>query len=400
MKQPTYCVVAKMQRESGFGLIEMMVSMVIALLASVAIYQTFNSSEGFRRSTLGNGNAQSSGGIAVIQIQKNLERAGYGISVNTALNCNVVSNNAQFSNFPLVPVLIESGARSDRLTILYSNSNAGGMPALFGEATNHSYGDDQFANILLAGQYKTNDLVVIWPDSGSGAAANCPLFQVTCTNGNCPAGNQPISTKDFALGHSDNAWNSRNQNAPFPESLPLSTTRLMNFGSMVRRSYCVYQSGNPNACNGATDLSDGSLISQDALDGKTALDGKWKTTTENIIQLKAQYGLDTGPGADHIANTVQKWTNTTPTDNKTWKQLIAIRYAVLVRSAYAEKPDRTGQCNASKDGQKFKWSGGDFAEPENALGSNTDWKCYRYSVHETVVPLRNQLILNQPDLIK
>ena len=57
-----------------------------------------------------------------------------------------------------MPVLIDRGARSDRITILYGNSNAGGMPALFGEATNHSNADDQFANILLAGQYKANDL--------------------------------------------------------------------------------------------------------------------------------------------------------------------------------------------------------------------------------------------------
>jgi type IV pilus assembly protein PilW len=399
-----------MRPSSGFGLIEIMVAIVISLLASLAIYQTFSSSEGFRRATLGNGNAQSSGGIAIMQIQKDIERAGYGIGSKRALNCNVVSKNTNYTGFRLVPVLINSVENgSDQITLLYSNSTAGGMPALFGDGTTHTNGDNQFANILLAGEFITGDLVVAWPDPGKGVQANCPLFQVTCTNADClgagktPAEGTPPSTKDFVLRHDSTAaplWNSTTVNQPFPAQLPINTTQLFDFGSMVRRTYCVFLAGDTtNPCTNAADKIDGSLLSMDRPKDSEISASSWKTSSENVIQLKAQYGLDTTGGGDNLASNVNSWTSTTPANLREWQQLIAIRYAVLVRRNYPEKPDRAGNCNANADNAKFKWSGGDFNTPTDAKPSNTKWQCYRYTVHETVVPLRNQLRLNQPDLL-
>ncbi|WP_293937571.1 PilW family protein [Iodobacter sp.] len=394
-----------MYRNSGFGLIEVLISLALTLLATIAIYQIFNSSEGFRRATLGNGNAQSSGGIAIMQIQKDIERAGYGIGVDRALNCNIVSANAGFSNIRLVPAIIESAGTSDRITLLYSDSPAGGMPALLGDGVAHTQDHNQFANVQLAGQFIVNDLIVAWPDPGKKAAAAaqqpCQLYQVTCTNAT-PCAGAPVSTQDFALGHAatGNIWNTKITTAPLPVDLPAKTTRLFDFGSMVRRTYCVYLAGNPNKCPNATDKIDGSLISMDALDRQAALDGSWKTTTENVIQMQAQYGLDTNADGDNIANNVTAagWTKTTPTTMQGWKQLIAIRYAVLVRSATPDKPKRDDSCDTTAKDAKFIWAGGEFSTPENAQPSDTNWQCYHYSVHETIVPLRNQLLLNQPAL--
>lgn len=395
-----------MHPSSGFGLVEIMVAIVISLLASLAIYQTFNTSEGFRRSTLGNGNAQSSGGIAIMQIQKELERAGYGIGSNRALNCNVVSQNPNYTNFPLVPVRITSaaGGSSDQIELMYSTSAAAGMPAMFGEGTTHTNNDDQFVNILLASQYRANDLVVVWPDPGKQPQANCPLFQVTCTNATCSGTGTPAATpgKDFLLRHTANAlWNGTALNQPFPTSLPMNTTRLFNFGAMVRRTYCVYLEGNPNQCIGASDTTDGSLISMDVPKDRAIDQNSWTSTTENVIQLRAEYGFDTNTDGDNIPNNVSAngWSRTTPTNLLGWQQLIAIRYGVLVRSNYPEKPDRAGNCSTTASTAKFTWAGGVFTTPTNAQPSNTNWQCYRYTVHETVVPLRNQMFANQPNLL-
>lgn len=391
-----------MRPSYGFGLIEIMVAIVISLLASLAIYQTFNTSEGFRRSTLGNGNAQSSGGIAIMQIQKELERAGYGIGSNRALNCNVVSQNTNYTNFPLVPVSITTVAGgSDQISMLYSTSQAAGMPALFGDGTTHTNNDDQFVNILLASQYRAGDLVVVWPDPGKQAQTACPLFQVTCTNADCTGTGTPASTgKDFLLRHTANAlWNGTALNKPFPASLPMNTTRLFNFGTMVRRTYCVYLAGNPNQCSQADNKTDGSLISMDVPKDKAIDESSWGITTENVIQLKAEYGFDTNTDGDNIPNNVSSWSNTTPTTLLGWQQLIAIRYGVLVRSNYPEKPKRDGSCSTTASNATFSWAGGNFNQPGNAQPSDTNWQCYRYTVHETVVPLRNQKFANQPNLI-
>ncbi|MEN9659620.1 MAG: hypothetical protein RL571_3085 [Pseudomonadota bacterium] len=395
-----------MRSSYGFGLVEIMVAIVISLLASLAIYQTFNTSEGFRRSTLGNGNAQSSGGIAIMQIQKELERAGYGIGSNRALNCNVVSQNPNYTNFPLVPVRITSaaGSSSDQISLMYSTSPAAGMPAMFGEGTTHTNNDDQFVNILLASQYRADDLVVVWPDPGKQVQTDCPLFQVTCTHANCRGTGTPAATagKDFLLRHTANAlWNGTALNQPFPASLPMNTTRLFNFGTMVRRTYCVYLAGNPNQCRGADNKTDGSLISMDVPKDKAIDQNSWTSTTENVIQLKAEYGFDTNTDGDNIPNNVSTdgWSKTTPTTLLEWQQLIAIRYGVLVRSNYPEKPQRDGSCSTTASNAKFTWAGGAFSRPGNAQPSNTNWQCYRYTVHETVVPLRNQKFANQPNLL-
>ncbi|MDW5417908.1 PilW family protein [Iodobacter sp. CM08] len=399
-----------MRPSSGFGLVEIMVAIVISLLASLAIYHTFSTSEGFRRSTLGNGNAQSSGGIAIMQIQKDLERSGYGIGSSRALNCNVVSQNANYTNFPLVPVRITTVAGgSDQISLMYSTSPAGGMPALFGEGTTHTNNDNQFVNILLASQFQTGDLVVVWPDPGKQAQTACPLFQITCTSADCVGAGTPAAGKDFLLRHTANAlWNDTALNRPFPAALPMNTTRLFNFGTMIRRTYCVYLAAspklkrNPNECSMADNKTDGSLISMDVPKDKVIDASSWTSTTENVVQLKAEYGFDTNKDGDNIPNNVSAdgWSKTTPNTLLGWQQLVAIRYAVLVRSNYPEKPDRAGNCNATTNTAELKWAGGAFNPPPlTAQPSGTSWQCYRYSVHETVVPLRNQRLINQPNLI-
>ncbi|AMC33190.1 PilW family protein [Janthinobacterium sp. B9-8] len=390
-----------MRQSHGFGLVELMVSVVVALVSLISIYQIFGVNEGYRRSSVGGSGAQINGGIAVMQIQKDAERSGMGIGDVGALNCNVVSRVAGATNFPLLPVLIQTAGTSDSLTFLYGSSIVGGGQVAQLADIEHVNTDTQFANILGAQSIATNDLVIAW----QSGLANCPLFQVTCTNATpCPAGTPP-STDGFALGHAANTWNSATVNSPFPASLS-KITRLYNFGRLNRRTYCVYLSGNTNVCAGAGTQIHGSLLSLDALDATAAVDGVWQVVTENVIQMKAEYGLDTNTDGDNIINNVDIWQRAAPAQ---WAQVLAVRYAVLVRASNPQKPNRAGTCvndsannyTAATPSDAFTlttaayylgWSGADaLTAPVNA-----DWQCYRYSVHETVVPLRNQIILNQP----
>jgi type IV pilus assembly protein PilW len=390
-----------MRHSSGFGLVELMVSVVVALVSMISIYQIFGVNEAYRRSSMGGSGAQINGGIAVMQIQKDAERSGLGIGDAAALNCNVVSR--VLANFPLVPVLIQSAGTSDSLTFLYGSSIVGGGQVAQLSDIEHINTDTQFANVLGGQSIAPNDLVLAWQTG----IANCPLFQVTCTNTvACAAGGTPPSTDGFVLGHAANTWNSNTVNAPFPSSLS-KTTRLYNFGNLSRRTYCVYLSGNSNTCAGSATQVNGSLISQDAL-SNAAADGAWQVVTENVIQMKAEYGLDTNADGDNIINNVDTWQKAAPAQ---WQQVLAVRYAVLVRASNPQKTNRAGSCDsdtttnyiaATPNADTFTntaaayylgWSGADpFTTPTNA-----DWKCYRYSVHEAVVPLRNQILLNQPN---
>jgi len=389
-----------MRQSSGFGLVELMVSVVVALVSMISIYQIFGVNEAYRRNSMGGSGAQINGGIAVMQIQKDAERSGMGIGDVGALNCNVVSRVAALNNVPLIPVLIQSAGTSDSLTFLYGASITGGGQVAQLADIEHGNADTQFANVLGGQSMAVNDLVIAWQPG----LANCPVFQVTCTNAT-PCAGTPASTDGFAIGNAANTWNSATLNSPFPAALS-KITRLYNFGQLTRRNYCVYLSGNSNGCAGAGTQIHGSLLSADALDATAAADGAWQVVTENVIQMKAEYGLDTNVDGDTIPNNVDTWQKAAPAQ---WPQVLAVRFAVLVRASNPQKPNRAGTCvndstnnyTAATPSDAFTlttaayylgWSGADvFTQPTNA-----DWQCYRYSVHETVVPLRNQILLNQP----
>jgi type IV pilus assembly protein PilW len=102
---------------------------------------------------------------------------------------------------------------------------------------------------------------------------------------------------------------------------------------------------------------------------------------EGIIDLQAQYGLDTD--GDFIADT---WQSADPVN---WRQLIAVRVALLARSQQYEKAAVTNAAPA--------WTGGAFVMTnlDGAADSNpgdaNDWRHYRYRVYQTTIPLRNVL---------
>jgi len=135
---------------------------------------------------------------------------------------------------------------------------------------------------------------------------------------------------------------------------------------------------------------------------------------DNIVQLQAQYGLDDGtdngsvtfsgtfaPGDGLVDRFVSPavFNNIVPPP---WQSLIAIRLAIVARSALPEKPlgSDGAKCDAPTDGteatpgpdRRPRWSGGviDVSASGNPdPASPLHWKCYRYRVFETTVPLRN-----------
>lgn len=396
-----------MRQLKGFGLVELMVSVVVALVSMISIYQIFGVNEAYRRSSMGGSGAQINGGVAIMQIQKDTERSGMGIGDLDALNCNVVSR--VLDDFPLLPVIIQSGGTSDNITLLYGSGIVGGGQVAQLDEISADRTDSQFANVLGGQSVAVGDLMIasqLPPKSPPPTPPDCPLFQVTCTNAT-PCAGTPASTNGFSIGHANNNWNSTDAGEPFPDSLS-KMTRLYNMGRLTRRSYCVYLTGNSNSCPDFpkdTKLVNGSLISRDALDANNAADGSWQTVTENVIQLKAEYGLDTNAVGTINASNFVTWQKAAPAE---WKQVLAIRFAVLVRASNPQRPNRAGTCaddatnnyTATTPADAFTkpakpyylgWSGADpLKQPTNA-----DWQCYRYSVHETVVPLRNQRLLNQ-----
>jgi type IV pilus assembly protein PilW len=140
---------------------------------------------------------------------------------------------------------------------------------------------------------------------------------------------------------------------------------------------------------------------------------------DNIVQLRAEYGVDDGvAGVGNGAVTIKNGGGNFPGDGlidrwvppatfnalapPPWQSVIAVRLAVVARSALPEKPSgRDGtKCDTTTDGTEAiagpdmrpTWANGLIdvsASGDPNPASTTYWKCYRYRVFETTVPLRN-----------
>lgn len=67
----------------------------------------------------------------------------------------------------------------------------------------------------------------------------------------------------------------------------------------------------------------------------------------------------------------------------------ALRVAVATRSNLREKPDPITGCSATPQ-PLIMWPGGPVVTPpDDGSGMIGSWKCYRYRVQQTIVPLRN-----------
>ncbi|MDX9952321.1 MAG: prepilin-type N-terminal cleavage/methylation domain-containing protein, partial [Methylophilaceae bacterium] len=128
--------------QSGFGLVEVMVGMVIGLLATLVIMQVFSVYENQRRATTSSSDAQTNGSIALFNLQRDIQMAGYGLPMpmadpeNSSLKCNPLpeydpdDDPVTDNSIKLFPIEIVDGAgdTSDIIKVRYSKDAAGAVP--------------------------------------------------------------------------------------------------------------------------------------------------------------------------------------------------------------------------------------------------------------------------------
>lgn len=360
-------------RQAGFTLVELMVGVLIGILASLAVTHVLVNFESQKRSTTSGSDSQVNGALALDLIQRSLQPAGYGFSNNQgALGCTLVASfgGAAVAGFPatLAPVVITDGGATgapDSISILASGRRTYSVPSrIVSPGANPAANPTAFPLASALGiegpvdgsdgnRISSGDLMVAVRDG----MANCDVFQVTSIAGSVVA---RASTSSWnPAGALSNAY--------------LDGSYLVNLGAPLHRTFTI-----------AGDSLRMQALQLAAANGAPS----YPAATElfsGIVNLQAQYGRDTNnDGA------VDAWDNTTPTTNATWRQLLAVRLAVVARSTQYEKDIVTGTCPT--------WDGVAIRIPAspNPCGSypsadDEEWKHYRYKVFETVVPLRNLL---------
>ncbi|MDB5727893.1 MAG: pilW2 [Noviherbaspirillum sp.] len=119
-------LIRRVRRSGGFSLVEIMVGVAIGLIGALVMMQVSAIFEGRKRTTTSGTDAQTNGALALFTVERELRKAGYGISVPDAVGCTVntyfAAASPKQSSFVLTPVMITQGANGlpDRITTFAS----------------------------------------------------------------------------------------------------------------------------------------------------------------------------------------------------------------------------------------------------------------------------------------
>ncbi len=386
---------ASRDRQSGIGIVEIMVGMVIAMVSSLVIFQVLATAESRKRTTASGSDAHISGQIAMYMIERDLKRAGYGISAKNGgispVGCTVYGWNEDLVpntfNFRLAPVLISkgSGGAPDTIQSLSSSSELFFGPVEFDGSTLTSKRIKNKGD--RAGFRKGDILLGVNDPSGT---PQCAVFEMTHDNDPDPQ----------AIGHRRGNYDlsSAYSTSTPPATVPSKYNRDDVSGPMVTyaSSGWVYNLGRiPELASWSINAVSGSTYIQPQLVKRNALSLSTDTVVaDNIVNLKANYGIDAN--SNGIVDDTE-WTDTTPATNAEWQRLKAIRFALLVRSGEWEKPNTSGTAHVTPAAPS--WYGGAFTmnHLDGTSGASThsnpemEWRNYRYRVFQTTVSFRNAI---------
>lgn len=350
-------------RQTGFSLVEILVGLVIGLLATLVIMQVFSVFEGQKRSTSGTADAQTNGSIALLNLQRDVQMAGFGLSLptasrmNSSLNCNAFPDydhdgDPATPGTNLFPIVIQDGAAntSDTIIVRYSSGHFNPVPA-----------DPPVTGI---------------PVLITGAASPTAAPGLTVDNNiGCKAGDIVLIVNGPACG----------------------MTRILDPGGIPDATHIILAAnppsgGPPAALARLACMGNWQDYRYDVVNNELRRNGDPIAT--EVVNMQAQYGV-----ANAASNQVNQWVNATgawaaPTVGDR-NRIKAVRIVVVVRNGLREKDNVTTTCTTNKgiiNNGPCAWDDTDYSPaPMIDLSADAEWQKYRYRSFETIIPVRNML---------
>ncbi len=371
----------KKNQHSGFTLIEIMIGMVIGLILSLVIYNVLSTFEKQKRATTGSSDAQTNGAIALYNIQRDAQMAGYGLPVygvkTSPYNCPIATtiDHDYVAGTPAInlsPIVITDGGAtgSDVISIHYGDTMSGGVA------------------VSMKG----------------GTAANVAQVE---TNVGCAVGDTALVMQDVANVLSCNLTRVTALQ-PTPERITLAATTNVAINSDVaclgtwnEVSYAIANANNSLQLTrtGAITILPGPApaLIPTPTPSVTAM-----PIVPDIVSIQAQYGVSAAPGSNVINQWVDAtgiWGTAITASNR--NRIKAIRVAVIAKNGSLETGNVTTQCSSTSLANPTglcAWQGVPVggtitvASPAPAVDISTtvtNWQRYRYRVYETIIPIRN-----------
>lgn len=359
--------------QNGFSLVEVMVGLGIGMISMIVIMQTFAVFEGEKRSTTSGVDAQNNGAVALYMIEQDARMAGWGMDTSAYSGCNTTYSYCDGSavcggaegaipGFDFASLkAADGGAGPDTFNARYFSDPKVGSFSLPANTTLQKTMPQPSSELDVGSVNGCNvgEFVLVQQ------AGSCTLMQITHIQDTAlKIQHNPGSSGPFnppAAYQNDNGW------PAYTKGARLSCFEKPDMGAFFQRSYSV-------------DTDSRHLMRTDS--------GKTEVIASDIMDLQLQYGVTEGGGSQVVKDWVDaagvNWGNPSG-DNA--KRIKAVRIALVARSTQYEKP-KDGVCKTTTPEMVEKWS--DWAT-FNTEKYPDDWKCYRYKVFETVVPLRNVL---------
>ena len=425
------------RRAQGFSLIEILIGLVIGLIGCVIIFQVFAVNEGYKRSSTSGSDAQVAGTLALYALEREMKMGGFGINDRVTIGCNMLGYTSTRSptnyNLALVPVQIHPGATasaSDAISINYGTAvefapGYGLTTANMAPGNNfrmENRGGVRFFDFLIVSQPNQANCSLVnavnlplGTPSGGGAAA-APL---------CGGNNSTDAVEICSVSKTDADGVARNYNpagglggAPtYTVSTGTTNTRFFDLGAEPAFNVFRIINNTLSLCN---------MRTANCADATVA--ANWLPIMENVVFMKAEYGMDTND--DGIVDTfssrvcrdtdsayttalndnfgdswasasdgnadglVDTWAPGAPSSYD-WSRIMAIRVAIVVRGMQYERedvspatiqlwPDATGNSGCVNSALLT-------AAPSSGPVYTVPDRKYRYRVFETIVPLRNSI---------
>lgn len=393
-------------RQRGVTLIELMVSLVIGLFLTLAVYTVMGNFESRRRTNTAGSELDKAGALAMAQIDRRLRSAGSGFAqassfaygcalhaaksgeqilpVKTALAAPFASVKPGDSGvFRLAPALIlpgqtkpaSSGKTSDVLVIMASAAAWGGVPAPFTEvASTDELKKTDVLTLANTLPFSANDLVLLSDEQPAEAGGMAPCL-VTQVSASASTGS---ATASLALGGN---WYAAkvDQTAVTGYSETGTATVLGNVGLGRLPEFVLVGVGDNNT-----------LYTHDLLQ---TTDTPLQATAEGVFELHALYGIDTD--AD---NKVDQWVS--PSASKSGYELSdlsdgssaaagklrnikAIRVGLILRTALPERDEVSAASVTLFNDLNGLTHTRDLTSSE---------RHYRYRTLESTIPLRNNIL--------
>jgi type IV pilus assembly protein PilW len=361
------------RHQAGLSLVEMMVGMVVGLLATLVIMQAFTAFEGQRRATTGTADAQTNGSLALMNIQRDLQTAGFGLSFpmadteNNLFQCDPLPPPYDPDNDPgtdnniesIFPIEIQNGA-GDGSDILISRTSIKPTGAVALRIKGAVASVDEVPVPRNIG-CKEGDIVLL------SMNASCALTRVVESD-------EDLKDDPFFIGLDDTGLEAGTPPLDFQARLTCMGKWLPeDERELVESRYEV--------------------VDNQLLRNGTPL-------IDEIVMLQAQYGITATVDSNQVTqwvDPVDQWSAANLALNRDNRNRIrAVRVAVVARNGKREQEIVTKECETFQgvvNNGPCAWDDEGYdASPMIDLSTvDADWAYYRFRSFDTIVPLRNML---------